>query len=343
MTVKNKFLFFFCLVILVICPSTFFLLSKTPKKKTLRVLTYSSFAGVYGPGRIIKKQFKSLCDCELLWFLVEDSTALLQRFTLIPEIDVIIGWDQITLRSAENKNWEDLSFLGKEFVKTCSSKSFKQAVFFQNPYFLPLNWAPVGFIYKDEKAIVTSLKSLYKINGKISFPEPRSSTLGLQFYYWIYETFGGDEEQISDFLKKLKNKIYGPVFSWSMAYGFFQKGQTNMSLSYLSSLLYHHKEQAKESYFFAYFEEGHPYQLEYVSVSKESKNKDLAIDFVKFLLSKNIQKEILERHYMFSVSKELADHKLLSFRQMKFISYKNLDEFIEKKKQLLKLWEENLY
>ena len=343
MTVKSKFLFFFSLVVLVIILSTFFLLSKTPNKKTLKVLTYSSFAGVYGPGRIIKEQFKSFCDCELLWFLAEDSTTLLQRFTLVPDIDVVIGWDQITLISAEDEQWEDLSFLEKEFVKTGKQKSFNQAVFFQNSYFFPLDWAPVGFIYKNKNASVTSLKFLYEMEGKISFPEPRSSTLGLQFYYWIYETFGGDQEQIANFLKKLKNKIYGPVFSWSMAYGFFQKGQTDMSLSYLSSLLYHQKEQAQESYFFAYFEEGHPYQLEYVSVSKESKNKDLAIDFVRFLLSKDIQKQILDKHYMFPVSNELADHKLLSFKQIKLISYKKLDEFIEKKKQLLKLWEKNLY
>lgn len=328
---------------LIICVAVYFFLQNLPQKNRLRILTYSSFAGAYGPGRIIKKQFESFCGCELQWFLAEDSTALLQRFTLVPEIDVVIGWDQITLESAKDETWEDLSLFKEKFVKGEIKKAFKQEPFFQNPYFLPLDWAPIGFLYREEHVITASLKSLYKIKGKISFPEPRTSTLGLQFYYWIYEVFEGNERQMLNFFHQLKDKIYGPVFSWSLAYGFFQKGQTDMSLSYLSSLLYHQKEEKNKQYFFAYFEEGHPYQVEFLSVSKRSKNKPLALEFAKFLLSKEAQKQILQTHYMFSVSKELVDHKFLSLRQTQFISYRRLKEFIEKKKELLKLWEESLY
>ena len=162
-------------------------------------------------------------------------------------------------------------------------------------------------------------------------------------YYWIYEVFKGDEKQIADFLKKLKNKIYGPVFSWSLAYGFFQKGQTDMSLSYLSSLLYHQKEQPGDSYSFSYFEEGQAYQIEYISVSRNSNSRELALKFAEFLLSKKIQKEIQERHYMFPVSKEIVDHKFLKQKPIKFISYRRLNEFISRKKDMLKLWEDSLY
>ena len=340
MTTKNKSLFSLLCFILSLIAIIFYFLSKAPEKRTLRILTYSSFAGVYGPGRKIKEQFESFCGCELQWFLAEDSTALLQRFALIPGIDIVIGWDQITLKSAEKKQWEDISSLKQEFVKV---KDFEAESFFQNPYFLPMDWAPVGFISRDKAIVPASLKSLYKIQGKISFPEPRSSSLGIQFYYWMYEVFEGDKKQLSGFLKKLKDKIYGPVFSWSLAYGFFQKGQTDMGLSYLSSLIYHKKQEKDKKFFFSYFEEGHPYQIEFLSVSRESKNKDLAIKFAKFLLSKEVQQGIRETHYMFPVSKELSDNKLLDLNRIRFISYKRLDEFIKKKKELLKLWEENLY
>ena len=343
-TVKHKNLFFslLCFFVLIAWFFSFYFLSKNPPKKNLKILTYSSFTGVYGPGRILKERFEIFCECELQWFLAEDSTALLQRFSIVPTIDIVIGWDQITLRSAKSKNWEDLSSLRKEFVKS-EEKPFNKEFFFQDPYFLPIDWAPIGFLYKDTSLNTKSLKSLFEINGKISFPEPRTSTLGLQLYYWIYEVFEGDKKQVADFLKKLKDKIYGPVFSWSMAYGFFQKGQTDMSLSYLSSLLYHQKEQTKESYFFSFFEEGQPYQVEYVSVSQASTNKELALEFAKFLLLKENQKLMQERHYMFPVSKELTSHNLLKLNQIKFISYRKLNKFIQKKKELLKLWEENLY
>ena len=342
---KQKFVFFFIFIFigLSICVVGYFLLSETPEKKTLRVLTYSSFSGVYGPGRILKKRFELFCKCEVQWFLTEDSTALLQRFLIVPDIDMVIGWDQITGVSAQNEKWVDLSFLREDFIKTKTPDDFDAGLFFQNPYFLPIDWAPIGFLYKNENLNIKSLKSLYEIKGQISFPEPRTSSLGLQFYYWIYEVFKRDTKQISRFLKKLKKRIYGPVFSWSLAYGFFQKGQVSMSLSYLSSLLYHQKEEPEKSYFFSYFKEGQAYQAEYISVSLTAKNRQLALDFVKFLLSEEAQSLIQERHYMFSVSKSLPVHSLLKQKQLQLISYKWMDEFIKNKKSLLKLWEENLY
>lgn len=313
------------------------------KKKSLKVLTYSSFAGVYGPGRIIKKQFEAFCDCKVQWFLAEDSTALWQRFVLIPEVDVVIGWDQITLQSAGTLNWEDLSKLKNNLLKKSSSQLKPDESFFQNPYFLPLDWSPIGFIRRENKQSLFSLKTLYKISGKLSFPEPRTSSLGLQFYYWIYELFEGDQKEIESFLKKLKAKVYGPVFSWSLAYGFFQKGQSDRGLSYLSSLIYHQTEEPNKTYLFSPFKEGHPYQVEFLSISKTSENKQLALKFAEFLFSKDIQNLIMNTNYMFPVSQEIPSHSLLNLKSLKLISYKRLNEFIKKKKVLLQLWEQSLY
>ena len=323
-----KIVVFFLLICLLIF--TFYLpFPQSSGKKSLKVLTYSSFAGVHGPGRIIKEKFEAFCECEVHWFLAEDSTALWQRFSIVPEIDLVIGWDQITLKSAGSAVWENLSELQKSP--------------FPNSHFLPLNWSPIGFLYKEGTTPVFSLKSLYKIQGTISFPEPKTSTLGLQFYYWIYEVFAGDRKQVSDFLSQLKNKVYGPVFSWSMAYGFFQKGQTDMGLSYLSSLLYHQKTEQNKAYFFADFTEGHPYQIEFLSVSKTSKNKQLALDLAGFLLSTDIQQLIQKTHYMFPVYQGLKVPKLLNLKSVQLISYQKLDEFIKQKNELLELWKKNLY
>ena len=303
------------------------------KKAQLKILTYSSFAGLYGPGPSLKKEFESLCDCVLQWFLAEDSTSLFQRFLFLPDIDLVIGWDQITWPIKQKELWEDLSFLKKNL-------SIKNS-FRDHSIFIPLDWSPIGFIYKEPEHKVSSLKDLKNFKGKISFPEPQASTLGLQFYYWIYEIFNGDKDLISQFLTQLKPKVYGPVFSWSLAYGFFRKGQTQMSLSYLSSLLYHQKEEPDKSYFFADFKEGQPYQLEFFSVSKSSKNKDLAIKFSEFLLSKKAQKIILDKHYMLPVSKVLERDSSLNLKIPLLISYDRLEEFKKNKQELLDLWKKN--
>ena len=305
------------------------------QKPSLKVLTYSSFASVYGPGPNLKAEFEKNCSCQLQWFLAEDSTALLQKFLLLSEIDMVIGWDQITWPLEHKHLWEKLSFLEKHFII--------ESPFLNSPFFMPLDWSPIGFISKKSEYKISSLHSLKKFKGKISFPEPRTSTLGLQFYYWIYETLKGDTKLISQFLKRFKSQVYGPVFSWSLAYGFFKKGQTDMALSYFSSLLYHQKEEPEQTYFFSQFQEGHPYQLEFFSVSKASKNKKTAFHFAEFLLSKKAQKILLERHYMLPVSKQAAVKSSASVNRIKLLSYKKLNEFIKNKQNLLELWEESLH
>ncbi len=335
---RQTALFFLLLAVVL---AGYFFSPKKPAKKALRLLTYSSFAGAHGPGRILKKRFEAFCECEAQWLLAEDSTALFQRFSLIPDIDIIIGWDQITLQSAPGNLWEDLSALKKKIISPKIKNNLSQEALFQSPYFLPLDWAPIGFLRRDKNLNIKSLKSLFKIDGLISFPEPRSSVLGLQLYYWIYEAFDGNKTEISNFLKKLKDKIYGPAFSWSLAYGFFQRGQTDMSLSYLSSLIYHQKEPEGKPYIFSLFEEGHAYQVEYISVSRKSQNKALALEFVKFLLSKEAQAKIQDRHYMFSVN--MPAHQLLKQEGLKLISYSRLNDFIKERAEMIKLWEESLY
>ena len=186
-----------------------------------------------------------------------------------------------------------------------------------------------------------SLQDLSLLPKKISFPEPRTSTLGLQFYYWMYSQ-ASSMENLKSLLKKLKNTIYGSLSSWSLSYGLFQKNHVDMSLSYLTSLIYHHKEQRDTRYKFAYFKEGHPYQVEFAGIPASCVNCNLAQDFVLFLTKPPVQKILLETHYMLPVIKNFNTQDFLQLRLPKLISYKRLEEFLDKKQQLLKMWQEVL-
>lgn len=322
----------FILFILVIFPDS------KHNKPVIKVLTYSSFAGVYGPGRELKKHFEARCFCKIQWFLTTDSTMLLQRFLILNDIDVVIGWDQVALLQQKPTQWLDISDLQKKLIKTQAAVSF-----ILSPYFLPIAWSPIGFISTTDQKPISSLKDLANITGKFSFPEPRTSSLGLQWYYWIYTRFQAKDRQIFQFLKQIKNKVYGPLFSWSMSYGLFQKGKTTSSLSYLSSLLYHQAQTTKKSYVFSFFKKGQAYQIEYLSVFKNSKNKNLALKLAHFLLSQQGQDILQKKHYMFSVSKQFDSHKLLNHKQLKLISYKNLARFLKNKKKYFQLWKKAMY
>ena len=358
---KRVFWFFFFLVAFVFLTRSFYIALKNPlAPPSLKILTYSSFAGAYGPGNLLKEEFEKHCDCMVQWFLSEDSTLLAQRFYLLPKIDMVLGWDQITKLSSSSSNhlkttnpsktaekagselWENLSLFGKNHIHPRFLKLFDSQATWFSDFFIPYNWSPIGFLTKDisQKKQTLQLEDLAKLPGRFSIPEPRTSNLGLQFYYWIYESYEGDLTKIENYLKQIKNKIHGPVPSWSLAYALFRKGQTHLGFSYLSSLLYHEKEEPDQKYFFLSFESAHPYQVELFSISKTAKNKALAFRFAKLLLSKKGQDILRNNNYMFALEDHLAIEREAPAQ---FLKYNLLDSFMNQKPELLDLWQKTLF
>ena len=308
--------------------------SNKEKLPYLKVLTYSSFSGVYGPGRRLQALFESDCQCRIQWILVEDSTKMLQRLKLKIPVDVALGFDQITIREFKNYNWKLLNLKSYSLIPEMLSHKTK--------YFVPIDWSPIGFIYRDSKVrLVQSLKKDLFLAEKISLPEPRTSTLGLQFYYWIYYSFSGDMSLIKKFLQQLKKKIYGPISSWSLSYGFFQKGHVDMSLSYLTSLAYHLERHT--TYQFSYSKKGHPYQVELAGIPDSCSNCSLALDFLNFLMTEQAQKIIMKHNYMFPVIQNINVSPFSSLKIPSLISYRDLSHFLNQKKKLLKIWNDTLY
>ena len=254
-------------------------------------------------------------------------------------MDLVLGLDQISLIKAKEMKWKKLPFSKKKLSSLIRPSLHP----FLNPFFLPLDWAPIGWVYKaTHLKKVKSLSDLLIFPEKISFPEPQTSTLGLQLYYWLYIHSSQDLTVLKSFLKKLKPKIYGPVSSWSTAYGFLQKNHVEMSLAYLTSLVYHQREENNFSYQFAHFKKGHPYQIEFASVPKNCTECSLALSFLKFLLEPVAQKILMTHNYMFPVLKNIQDKDFLNLKQPNLLSYKELPLFLKQKTKLLKLWKEVL-
>ena len=324
-----------CFLLLLIF-SAYRIVFHTPKKPVLRILTYSSFVSLYGPGRLLQKEFEKTCNCRIEWIIAEDSTGLIQRLALPLKVDLVIGLDQLSLLKTDPLNWRKLSFRKEMFVPEVRG--------FLHLPFTPINWAPIGWIYRAGdfvKKPPDQISNIPFLKGKISFPEPHSSTLGQQWYYWIYNHFSGQREDIKNFLQKLKLKMYGRISSWSLAYGFFQREHSQMSLSYLTSLAYHANENPKHPYRFAYFKGGHPYQVEFVGILKTG-NTSKAEDFLGFLLHKDSQTLIMKTHYMFPAVKGVRKGIFRKLKIPAFISYKDIKKFQAQEKDLLKLWQETL-
>lgn len=337
--------------------------------KSLRVMTYSSFAGVFGPGEELKKKFMAVCDCQVKWIKIPDSTLFKQRLLLKKDhfkVDVVMGFDQILARdllpsrdfSEKNQNtdlvWEDV-LVSKQIFNPSAGR-------FLSSHFIPYNWSPMTFISNKPVQKMMSLKDLLKpqYRGKISLPSPAHSTVGLQFFYWVGFV---KSEGAKSFLNRIRPQLYGLAPSWSTSYALFQRGHVDLSFSYFSSLLYH-RQQNQKDFYGVFFKEGHPFQVEMAGILKSSKEKALARQFIHFLLTPEVQHLLMQKNYMFPAIRKqrlLAETKknqetfwnqnqpsdfLTSppsdkrgFENLKLISYHQLKDFLKDKTPWLHLWQ----
>jgi len=268
----------------------------------LVVLAYDSFTAPLGPAAALIKAFEAECHCQVQVIASGDSGMLLEKMRLTKpsvKIDVVIGVDQLSLGAARSvQEWRPLNF----------SKSNWDAQIkpWLEPDFIPFDWAPLTFIYRQneiEPPVKVADLTEPRFAGMIALQDPRTSSPGLQFLFALQNWFG--HGQMNAFMKKFKTNIHSVSPSWSTAYGLFQRQQAKMAFSYLTSLVYHWTVEKNPSYQAVSFSEGHPVQVEYVGVPADCKHCELAESFVAHLLKTDSQKLIMEKNFMLPVVKDV--------------------------------------
>ena len=307
---------------------------KKPVRKHLKVMTYPSFLSPYGPARALQEHFESFCECSIRWVKVEDSTLIPQRLLLRKDgmgVDVVIGLDQITFRaSLKDIQWRDIDVSDIKLIPTASKWIYKGAV--------PISWSPLTFIGR-ENPLPAQLRGFLKnqFERKISMPQPQTSSLGLQFYFWIFSLF--PKENAALFLNQWKKQLYTLSHSWSASYGLFQRGLADISFSFQTSLMYHEIEE-KKKYSSFYSQQGHPYQVEIAAIPTSCREPALANLFVRFLLTKKAQSILMKKNYMLPVIENVVRNTPFeTLSQLPLISYQKLDLFLSQKEKKMQEWE----
>lgn len=306
---------------------------------TVRVFGYASFTGRWGPGVLLKEEFEKACKCKIEFIEGSDSGILLQRLKIEGEslgADVVVGLDQFDLAKAETEiPWRKLS-LGTldvyDSVKPALSHSF----------FVPYDWGALTFVARKDSLenFPEKLDDLLKTEfaKKIALQDPRTSSPGMQFLYWIIKSKG--EEEGFKFLQKLMAQVHSFSPSWSSSYGLFTNKQADMVYSYLTSPLYHELEERKSDFVALKFEEALPVQFEFVGIPEFCRNCELGEKFINLMLSTAGQKIIMEKNYMFPVMKGVMENtpfaplqEVKTIKQMEILSSSEVD-------RLLKRWTE---
>ena len=269
----------------------------------LRVFGYSSFTGKFGPGPILKDLFESKCNCVVEFIEGSDSGILLQRLRIEGEslgADVVVGLDQFDLSKAlAQQKWKELKAPGVQVdpsVQGAMNLSF----------FLPFDWGPMAINIRKGEGLdqLASLDDLLdpKWKNQIALQDPRTSSPGMQFLYWVLQAKG--EEAGFEYIRSMTQQVQSYSPNWSLSYGLFTKKQAKAVLSYQTSPLYHLIEEGQSQYQALQFKEGHPIQIEFMGIPEFCRNCELAEQFVAFMLSPEAQRTIMKKNYMLPV---LAD------------------------------------
>lgn len=266
--------------------------------KTLTVYTYESFVSEWGPGPKVKEAFESTCDCTVNFVGVADGVALLTRLKLEGETskaDVVLGLDTNLVDEAKETGLFEAH--GVDAAKVQIPGEFSDDVF------LPYDYGHFAVIYDTEviKTPPTSLKELVEGDPaqKIVIQDPRTSTPGLGLLLWVKSVYG---DKAPEAWAKLKDRVLTVTPGWSEAYGLFTKGEAPMVLSYTTSPAYHMVAEETDRYQAAEFSEGHYIQIEVAGLLKNAPEKELARQFLAFMLEPGFQDTIPTNNWMMPVA-----------------------------------------
>ena len=262
--------------------------------KTLTVYTYESFIAEWGPGPKIEATFEAECGCDLKWVGVADGVALLNRLKLEgdrTEAGVVLGLDTNLVTEAKATGLFGAHGLDTSTISVPGD--------FSDDVFIPYDYGYFAVIY-DTEAVANpphSLKDLVEgdPNQKIVIEDPRTSTPGLGLLLWVKSVYGDDAAAA---WRKLSKRVLTVTPGWSEAYGLFTSGEAPMVLSYTTSPAYHMVAEGTDRYQAAEFAEGHYLQIEVAGMLAGAPDRDLARQFLDFMMTPGFQNEIPTQNWM---------------------------------------------
>lgn len=264
----------------------------------LTIYTYDSFASDWGPGPKIKANFEKECDCQVNYVTLDSAVGILSRVQLeggASKADIVLGLDM------------NLMLAGKESGLLAEHKADTSKVVTAIPwvdtFFVPFDQGYFSFIYNTESLPEppTSLAEVIENeNISVIYQDPRSSTPGLGLLLWVKAVYGDDAFSA---WQKLAKHTVTVTKGWYDGYSLFLKGEADVVLSYTTSPAYHMLVEGEMKYQAVPASEGYYPQVEVAAVLKNAPNKQLAHQFMEFILSEGFQKEVPEGNWMWPVIK----------------------------------------
>jgi len=279
---------------------SFLFLTTLVKAEKLTIYTYDSFVSEWGPGPIIKKQFEEKYQIDLDLVAVDSAATLLNKVILEGEntkADIVLGLDMNLFDTAKESDLFDKHSL------TNLNDKLNLPISWESKIFVPYNFGYFAFVYNN-KSLRNPPKSMDELinstEARIVIQDPRTSTPGLGLLTWMKALYGDDAQNN---WSKLNKKIISVTKGWTDAYyNFFMAGEADIVLSYTSSPAAHIMFEENYDISASTFAEGNYISVEFAGILKSSTNKEMANNFLNFMLSDDFQSIIPSTNIMYPVT-----------------------------------------
>lgn len=268
------------------------------EKPTLTIYTYDGFTADWAPGPGLKTGFEANCNCILNWVGADSSIGALRKVQLegdTTEADIVLGLDTAIVAEARAT--------GLFTNHSVDTSALKLPNDWHSDDFVPFDYGYFAFVYNTELLPnpPQSFKELAEADDdlKIVIQDPRSATPGLGLVLWAKAALG---DETSEIWPQIAPHIVTVTRSWSEAYSLFLKEEADMVLSYTTSPAYHLIAEEDKRFAAAPFTEGHYTQIEVAGILKSSPNKQLADDFLAYLITPEAQAIIPTTNWMYPVA-----------------------------------------
>ena len=312
----KKFAFFsLFLSVLLLCFFLIFLRTRVEKPKInlvsetlpeLVISTYQSWIAEEGLGKSVISEFERRYACKVRVMISADGGSLLSRLEMdfrrphSQKPHVVVGIDQYL--------WHRAQVFAEDWGEWRPQGYLDLPSHYRKVGFLPysvgaLTWMLDSQEQSPESAPHSLMDLLHpRWKRKLILQDPRTSTPGLVFILYSFTVLG--EPQAVFFWSKLRDQWLTLPQSWDAAYSMFLRHQAPLVWSYVTSQAYH-EQHAQPHYRALPLKEGQPLQIEGAFLVKNSlstsKHKELARQFLEFLLSPEVQTQVPQKHWMFPV------------------------------------------
>ncbi len=289
---------------ILIIPIIFFSLNAySNNNNKITIYTYDSFVSDWGPGPIIENKFEEKFNINIEFIAVDSAATLLNKIILegdSTKADIVLGLDMNLYDKADKSNL----FEAHSLVDL--NEKIDLPVIWNSKKFVPYNYGYFAFVY-NRKQITNPPKSMQELinntDARIVIQDPRTSTPGLGLLTWMKAIYGNN---VSKEWSKLNKKIIAVTKGWTDAYyNFFMSGEADVVLSYTTSPAAHIMFENNYDISAAIFNEGNYISIEFAGILKNSKNKDIANEFLKFMISNEFQSVIPSTNIMYPVLKNI--------------------------------------